>query len=206
MSTEAAVWIDTAYDTEQASNGHSRYGAYVRDRIDWFADCWDGCDEGVLPARFAATAWRIATGPVMVPGYIRRHRRVLSTELACSYWDGSLLARVDLITPWPQPLRQDSGWVKQTDRGWWRDWPIEFGDAYCEPGDEDLAKAPYLLTTASLRFTVPSAELSDAPRASGGAGLPDPAALLTAAQQSVARAVRAVNRVVWPVIDQLEHS
>ena len=67
-------WIDHEHDRDAASDGASRYGFYLRDRRDWFEDCLD-CGEPQT-ARFAATAWRIATGPVMSPGYVRCHRRV----------------------------------------------------------------------------------------------------------------------------------
>jgi hypothetical protein len=34
---DCAMWIDHEYDRAHASNLTSRYGAYVADRIDWFA-------------------------------------------------------------------------------------------------------------------------------------------------------------------------
>lgn len=144
----AAVWIDADYDREHATGGHSRYGAYVRDRLGSFAECWDGSYDDPAEVQFAATAWRVATGPIMVPGYVRCHPRILTTELEPSSWDCSLLAQVDLITPWPRPLTDSRRWMAATDRGWWRDWQLEFGGTYYAPTDEDLTKAPYLLTSA----------------------------------------------------------
>ncbi len=202
--TSQAVWIDADYDKDSASDGKSRYGAYVRDRVSSFAECWDGIYEEALAVHFAATAWQAATGPIMVPGYVRYHRRIRGVQLEHSYWDGSLLASLDLITPWPQQLRESPRWMEQTARGWWRDWLMEFGDAYCEPSDEDLTKAPYLLTTASMRFTVPSIELPQPPVGWRGRGMPDPADLVATARESVAVVVRELNRIVGPVIRALE--
>jgi len=201
MTTTEAFWIDADYDTEQASDGRSRYGAYVRQNLSGFAECWDGTWDMALQVRFAAQAWRVATGPIMAPGYVRRHPRILSARLEYSYWDGSLAANVELITPWPQPLRQSSQWIKQIGHGWWHDWPMDFSDAYNDPSDEDLAKRPYLLASAALRFTVPSGQFAHPPSA-------EPAAeeLTELASQSVAVLVTELNRIVVPVIQTLETS
>ena len=49
----AAFWIDYDYDRENASDGISRYGAYVR-RSSAMAESWDGTwdDAQVLAGRF----------------------------------------------------------------------------------------------------------------------------------------------------------
>jgi hypothetical protein len=203
---DTAVWIDADYDRERASNGVSRYGAYIKQNLSDFAECWDGSLEAGLPVHLAVQAWRVATSPIMAPSYVRYHRRVLGIRLQCSYWDYSLLAYADLVSPWPQPLRQSRRWMEQTGRGWWRDWPIEFGDTYCEPSDEDLTKAPSVLATASLRFTVPSDQFPAPPAAQPNGGTPDLAELVAVAQASVAASARELNRVVCPVIQQLDNS
>ena len=198
-TTKAPFWIDADYDQDHASDGKSRYGAYVRQNMGGFAECWDGTWEHALPVHFAAHAWRIATGPVMAPGYVCRHPRILSARLEYSYWDGSLGAIVELVTPWPQALRQSSQWMRQINRGWWHDWPTEFSDAYRDPGDEDMSKRPYLLTSAALRLTVPDGQLPQPPSA-------EPAAqeVVELAQQAVAVLVAELNRIVGPVIEALE--
>jgi len=192
MPEHDPFWIDAGYDREHASDGVSRYGAYIRQAE--FSP-WD--DEG-HPVELAVFAWRQATGPVMAPGYVRRHRRICAARLERSDWDGSLLAMVDLVIPQPRPLQ----WMRSDeDRGHWRDWPVEhafFGaDYFCEPGTEELARDPYLLATASLRFTVPSG------------GLPQPhrdGADVATCQQSVAVVVAELNRIVGPVIKRIEES
>ncbi len=200
ITTDRALWIDADYDRDRASDGSSRYGAYVRQHLDSFAECWDGTFEEDLKVHFAETAWRVATGPIMVPGYVRCHRRIMRTELAYSYWDGSLLAAVDLVTPWPAPLTESRQWMEQSGRGRWSDWLVEFGDALCEPSDQDLAKGPFLLTTSSLRLAVPDGQLPLPPSARQA-----PHDLADLARQAVATAVREIDRVVRPVIEALEH-
>ena len=65
--TELLVTIDDARDRSRASDGVSRYGAYLRNSVKEFRDTWDGTVAG--PIQFAAAAWRNATGPIMGPGY-----------------------------------------------------------------------------------------------------------------------------------------
>ncbi|MCP9954691.1 hypothetical protein [Actinomadura madurae] len=113
--TSAAPFrIDAEYDREYASDGVSRYGAYVRDRLNSsFAECWDGTwgEPSSRLAAFAAAAWRTATGPVMAPGYVRYHSRVLGARVERSQWDGSLIAAVSLVAPWRRrwPGRRTGG-------------------------------------------------------------------------------------------------
>lgn len=190
MPEHDPFWIDAEYDREHASDGVSRYGAYIRQAT---FEPWD--DEG-HPVELAVFAWRQATGPVMAPGYVRRHRRILAARLERSDWDGSLLAMVDLVIPQPDHLRTG---VKGA--GYWHDWPIEhafFGaDYFCEPGTEELARGPYLLATASLRFTVPSGDLPQ-PHRDGSD--------VATCQQSVAVLVAELNAIVGPVIKRIEES
>jgi hypothetical protein len=188
----AAFWVDRDYDREHASDGISRYGAYLRDAT---FEPWTDHDQAV---EWAVFAWRRATGPVMSPGYVRYHPRVLAARLERSGWDGSLVAGVDLVSSWPEPLKAAlaSGLRLGDKHAYWQDWPAEYrgGDtvSYCEPSEADVAARPYLLATVGLRFTVPSAGLPEPPAT--------PAALLGAGQQAVAVVVAELNRIVGPVL------
>ena len=207
-----AFWVDRGYDRDSASDGGSRYGAYVRERLGWFTDagCWEWDDSA---PRFAAVVWRIATGPVMVPGYVRMHPKILKADVERSEWDGSLLACVDLITPWPHTLERSREW---RDGKWWRDWPAEtLGgyEAYQWPSGQDLANNPYLLASASLRFTVPPGQLPRPPARPAFTELAptlptcdDLRALADTAQQSVDVLVAELNRVIAPVLATPERS
>ena len=189
--TATAFWVDRDYDRAHASDGISRYGAYLRDVA---FEPWTDHDQAV---EWAAFAWRRATGPVMSPGYVRYHPRVLAAQLERSGWDGSLAAAVTLISSWPEELKTPvARGLKLGDRdAFWQDWPIEcLGDtvSYYEPSEADVAARPYLLATVRLQFTVPSAVLPDPPATS--------AALLSAGQQAVAVVVAELNRIVGPVL------
>jgi hypothetical protein len=192
MSPVPAFWVDREYDHSYASDGISRYGAYLRDAA---FEPWTDHDQAV---EWAVFAWERATSPVMSPGYVRYHPRVLGARLERSGWDGSLAAGVTLVSAWPEQLtRALARAVRLGDREvYWQDWPAEHrggGPAcYYEPTESDIAARPYLLTTVSAQFTVSSAALPDPPAAS--------AARLEAGQQAVAVVLAELNQVVGPVL------
>jgi hypothetical protein len=186
-----AFWVDQDYDRGLASDGISRYGAYLRDAA---FEPWTDHDQTV---EWAAFAWRRATGPVMSPGYVRYHPRVRGAQLEHSSCDGSLAAAVTLISSRPEELKTPlARGLKLGDReAYWQDWPIQcLGDtvSYYEPSEADVAARPYLLATVGLQFTVRSAGLPEPPATS--------AALLSAGQQAVVVVVAELNRVIGPVL------
>jgi hypothetical protein len=194
MTGSCAFWIDRDYDRENASDGMSRFGAYVRQAR--FAPAAEGED---TRAALAIFAWTQATGPVMAPGYVREHQRIRRARLTASDWDGkSLLATVDVVMPQPGHLR----WMRTDDeRGTWQDWPRQRAfaggkGAFYEPDADELAGNSYLLTTASIRFTVPSGELP----------YPDGRKLAVAADEAVTILVRELNSIVGPVLARIEES
>ncbi len=189
--TPTAFWVDRDYDRELASDGVSRYGAYLCDAT---FEPWTDHDRAV---EWAVFAWHRATGPVMSPGYVRYHPKVLTARLERSGWDGGLVAAVSLVSSWPEQLTTaPARAVRLRERdAYWQDWPAEYHRetvSYCEPSEADVAARPYLLATLSLQFTVPSATLPEPPAT--------PAALLSAGQQAVGLVVAELNRIVGPVL------
>ena len=189
-----AFWIDTDYDREYSSDDISRYGAYLRDAA---FEPWTDNDRTVEWAEFA---WLRATGPVMSPGYVGCHSRVRGARLRRSGWDGGLIASVRLACSWPAQLKTTL--TRTLSLGgraaYFHDWPTGYLGGYTcyyEPGEADLATRPYLLTTLSLRFTVPSEALPEPPA--------DASAQLGAARQAIAVLVSELNRIVGPVLDAL---
>ncbi|GAA3925885.1 hypothetical protein GCM10023085_03920 [Actinomadura viridis] len=191
-------WVDEEYDREYASDGVSRYGAYVRDRLaSSFAECWETWGEpSSRRVEFASAAWRTATGPVMAPGYVRSSSRVLGARVERNQWDGSLIAAVSLVAPWPAALARSFDW--QGGRRW-RDWPTELrGDGYefVEPTEQDVAGAPFMQASLALTFAVPVDRLPEAPEGPDD-GVED------CARQAVEGLVVELNRAVGPVVDVL---
>ena len=203
-ATTAALWIDDEHDRSQASDGDSRFGAYGR-RSGAIAECLAACDDvagqdqQALQTRFAAAASETALPPVMSPGYVRRHRRVLSARVEFSAWNATLAGVVELATPWPQPLASSRDWQHGTC---WHDWPFErFGATqyWREPDEEELATRPYLMASARLAFPLrPAVPLLAAP--------PGPQGAEDAARRAVRVLMLTMNTVVSPVIETLERS
>jgi hypothetical protein len=101
------------------------------------------------------------------------------------------------VSPWPTRINSAlAGGVSVGGKdAYWQDWPAEYlGDtaSYREPSEAAVAARPYLLTTLSLQFTMPSAALPEPPASS--------AVLLSAGQQAVAVVVAELNRIVGPVL------
>ena len=197
MTKLAAFWVDDEYDRDYADAGStSRYAHYVHQHPPFKP--WTDNSQDVELAVFA---WERATGPIMAPGYVRRHRRILAGRLERNEWDGSLAAAVDLITGWPAKLSQQPP-PAYPGHGW-LSWPTETLFAsdsmrYLEPSGEDLTKAPYMLPSVSLRFKVAVAALPWQPARPGD--------FVATCQEAVALVVSALNRAVDPVLEALESS
>jgi hypothetical protein len=187
MSPELLVcWIDRDYDCANASDGVSRYGAYLRDHADLF-DPWGEAPDGVTgdPVEFAVAAFQVATGPIMGPGYVRWHGRVCDYGASRSEHDDRLLLSVTLATPAPLRL---PGWS-------WRGWERDFHDRYLEPED----RGPVALTRLELRWPVPPEQLA-VPAAPKMPGVPN----LRDAAHAVEALVAAINATAGPVLADLE--
>jgi hypothetical protein len=115
---------DDEYDQAHASDGVSRYGAYLAQRAYLFAD--DDDEPTTDPELFAGAAWRVAQQPTMAPGYVRTHGRVQATS---THWDDDarLAVRAELAVssapeavcftyPWRRWTRDEAGhWVEPED-------------------------------------------------------------------------------------------
>jgi hypothetical protein len=182
-------WIDQEYDREHAAGGISRYGTQVeRNRLE-FDDAWGD----IAPVGFACAAWRLATPPALDPGYARFHRRVLSADLSRNSWDGTLVARVTLVSPWPEPLTRSRTWWR--DRGW-RNWPETFGQ-FLMPSDQELSKTPHARATLSVDAPIPLDRLPPVPD-EPSTDLPE------LAQHTVSVLVRELNELLAPMVRQLD--
>jgi hypothetical protein len=189
MSNHQPLWIDHGYDREHSAAGSSRYGEHVRQRGGDFSDAWGD----IAPVTFACTAWRIGVPPALSPGYVRWHRRILSATCHRNQWDGTLTARVRLVSPWPAALAWPREWWR--DRGW-RDWPEMFGQ-FVQPTERDLTRAPHLRASLLVEAPLPLSGLPAAPD-----GPRDDTE--ETARRAVTVLVRELNELLTPVIRQLE--
>lgn len=204
--TSDLFWIEHEHDRMAASDGVSRYGVYVRQRIPaGFAECWDGTFESLLAERFASLAWRTATSPVMAPPYARWRSPVLSARFGLDADGGSdgLIATVEIASRWPRGLQDERGHVG--GRAWhsWRRERSWDGEEYLrEPYEDEVARGEYYaLTTVRLVFPVPVSLLPAAPGACRRHGEVE-----EAARHAVAALTGELNRVTGPVAEALERS
>jgi hypothetical protein len=110
--------IDDDYDRTRASDGISRFGAYLAMRLPAVL----AADPEVLedPQRWAAFVWATAAPPVMSPGYVDWEDPVEDVRID---WDdyGNLIAEVVVRTPVAM-----TGW-----RGWDTDWRGRLVEPFC---------------------------------------------------------------------------
>jgi hypothetical protein len=188
MTAEVLVcWIESEYDRAYASDGQSRYGAYVRDHARLF-DPWQDAPDGVTidPVEFAMAAFRVATGPIMWPGYVRWRPRVCGYGADRSSQDGRLVVSITLAIRAPLRL---PGWA-------WRGWDRDVaGDRYLEPED----RGPVALGRLELRWPLEGDQLHrpTRPRDPGRPNLVD-------ATTAVAVLVGSANDTAGPVLAAVE--
>jgi hypothetical protein len=187
-------WIDWDYDQANADLGtRSRYGNYLHQADRSFAEIW--ADDPTV--EFARIAWRVATGPVMAPPLVRRHRRITSVALDRSDWNGELVADVSLISPRPAVLAD----TRTPDGGWYRDFQIGAWDVYDSIGEDDLTRNAYMLTEVRMLWQFPPGTLPAVERVPAGGD-----ARFRLAVECLDVLVLVLNRNVGPVIEQLEES
>jgi hypothetical protein len=131
-SMSDAFIVDDKGDRELSSDGCSRYGAYLRQRTAMFRD-GDTVTDDIL--RFALAAWQIAQSPIMAPGYVRSHPRVVGNG---EYWDdeGRPSVTVQIAMPLPTSL------IRSARHSAWRSWEQQQNDQrWVQPYDNDRPAA-----------------------------------------------------------------
>jgi len=134
--------IDDDYDRDHASDGLSRFGAYVAMRLPLVLEA--DRDVPTDPVRWASFAWASATTPVMSPGYLTWTGPI--EDIQVGWDDGHLAVETTLRAPSPVHL---PGW-----QGWDRD----RNGNMCEPWHGDRTALSRLTLTAKIagaRLPVP---------------------------------------------------
>lgn len=149
-TTDRLLWIDEITDRELASDGVSRYGAYLHQGAHRFLD-WDDQPTGD-PAVFAARAFEIACSSIMSPPYVVTHPRVL-TCVPHRDEDDRRALHVDLAMGLPTRVRT------ALPRAW-RGWQQTSGGMFYAPWDNDRTAA---YTTVTVRLPFPAPDRFPAP-------------------------------------------
>jgi hypothetical protein len=181
-------WVDADWDRANASDGVSRYGAYLRSHAEAFAPFYGPDASGITldPGEFAAAALRVATGPIMSPGYLRWHPRVLDHTV--SHGENPepdrLVCELTLALSVPR-------WLGPP----WQGWTQHLGRDWCEPDDDRHAA----LARLELRWPLHTSALPR-PHPPGAPSEPN----LRDATAAVAALAAAINATAGPVLARLE--
>ncbi|MFJ7908213.1 hypothetical protein [Kitasatospora sp. NPDC096204] len=182
------VIVDNLADRRDASDGHSRYGAYIAHHADLFHE--DG--EPLRQVEFAAAAWRTATSPVMAPAYAAVRPDIDRVEVYVDHDGGvQFCAKVGLRhnALANLPTRYPLDWERAP---WSR--PGESWPALVTP---ERADRPAVLVTASVLLPIPATILAAPTTARPGRTLTNEAKAVVAALAEHA------NRNLAPLVTEL---
>ena len=179
--------VDDDYDRDNASDRYSRYGAYVAQHAGDF-DAWS--PQPLTAAEFATAAWRIATSPIMSPGYVRIRPDLYGIGLNISEDDPSLLvARISVPLPHSQLRTRLPYEFRDWEHSSYREHPYP---EFVYPPDSNVS----VLTAASVSVPMSDRNLL-APKHLRGRGLVDEA------RQAVRLLATQINAVGGPVVERL---
>ncbi|MFG2903685.1 hypothetical protein ACGF13_01265 [Kitasatospora sp. NPDC048286] len=182
------IIVDNLADRRDASDGHSRYGAYIAHHADRFHE--DG--EPLRPVDFAAAAWRTATSPVMAPGYAVVRPDLDRVEVYVDHDGGAqFCAKVGLRHN--ALAHRPTGRLLDWERSPWSR-PGESWPALVSPERTDR---PAVLVTATVLLPIPDTILVAPTTARPGRTLTDEAKAVVAALAEHA------NRNLAPLVTEL---
>lgn len=143
-------WLNDFHDRENASDGYSRYGAYLASRRDQLLAWTDGACHPELEC--AAWCWSVATSPVMSPAYANEPRDVESTHIWADNELATLVAQGGGEDGFRLPA---SGWVAEL--GWANGRGGHVDNTY--PGSRPTAYTRVKLTAAIGHDGIPPTAL-----------------------------------------------
>jgi hypothetical protein len=175
MPSRPAFRTDDRADRDLASDGVSRYGAYLARHRHLFHRDGDEAPPTRDPVQYALAAWTIACPPIMAPGYVSSHLRIQDVTV---HWDDEHRAALAVHIAAPAPA------VTATLCSPWQDWAREhWPGRWFDPYDNDRVT---VLTTLTVRVPLDPHRLPD-PRYRSG--IPD----TDTAKQTVASLCAALN-------------
>lgn len=187
------VSVDEAGDRTGASNGYSRYGAYIEARPTEFHE-YEEPGTPLTADEFAAAAWRVATPPVLI-GYVVQRPDIDSITTTFTE-NGDLVVKVAV------PLRFSDLPSDRRPRYPWQDWTTHYDIAirdekYRRQHEPEIkGDRPAVLTVSNILIPTTGWDLP-APQHTEGR------ALLEEAKQVVNEIARRVNQDAGPMVAQL---
>src|SRR6266508_2866743 len=133
--------INERVDREQASDGISRYGAYLAQHRQVFYPHGAARPPTDDAVEYSLSAWQIAGPPIMAPGYVSWHPRIQATN---AHWDDDHRAALAVNIAVPAPSSVTAMLTEP-----WREWvPDSWPESWTEPWDNDRLA---VLTTLTVR-------------------------------------------------------
>ncbi|PBC77105.1 hypothetical protein BX265_1842 [Streptomyces sp. TLI_235] len=153
FTTRTLALTDDKTDKARASDGRSRFGVYLANNAHLLHDSGDP----LTPAEFARATWRIATAPVMAPGYVHLRPDLHNITLVAPDEDTDDLAlRIEV----PLRHRALATWPARMTADWQPD-PWATGRAgFTALARPDRADRTALLLTATVLVPVPAGLLT----------------------------------------------
>ncbi|MFJ9605444.1 hypothetical protein ACIRS1_03710 [Kitasatospora sp. NPDC101176] len=181
--------VDDGYDRRHASDGHSRFGAY----LDRHAGLPQDGEPPYTAAEFAVVAWGIATVPVMSPGYVHLRPDLLAVTAHLAEDDPTGLV-MRLTAPVPHHAL-----ATRPRPGRWLDWERDcHHHGPWSPTVEPIPDhRPTLVLSAYLCLPIPTDVLITPTTNRTGA------MLTHEAKASVAVLAEHVNRIAGPALAAL---
>ncbi|MEV7182213.1 hypothetical protein [Kitasatospora sp. NPDC093679] len=149
FTTRTLALTDDKTDKARASDGRSRFGVYLANN----AHLLNNFGDPLTPAEFALAAWRIATAPVMAPGYVRLRPDLHNLTLVAPDEDTDDLAlRIEV----PLRHRTLATWPARIIADWQPDpWATGRG-GFTALARPDRADRTALLLTATVLVPIPA--------------------------------------------------
>ncbi len=187
MTYRPAFRINERADRELASDGISRYGAYLTQHRQVFY-C-NGVDD--LPTddavEYALSAWQVAVRPIMAPGYVSWHPRIQATS---TNWNDDRRAALAIEIAVPAPSSVSAALTIP-----WREWDFDsWNELWSEPWDNDRLT---VLTTLTVRVPLTPSSL---PTPMYHRGVPS----TEAAKRAVAAMCTTLNTELDRMLDALD--
>jgi hypothetical protein len=141
MTYRPAFAPDERTDLQQASDGISRYGAYLAQHRHVFSPLDTNNPPTDDLVDYALSAWHVAAPPIMAPGYVSRHPRIQATTPHRDDEHRAALA-VDIAVPAPSS-------ITATLTTPWQEWAHDsWPESWSAPWDNDRLT---VLTTLTVR-------------------------------------------------------
>lgn len=151
MTHRPAFRVDERTDQQQASDGLSRYGAYLAQHRQVFYP--NGVDDPPTDdaVAYALSAWHIAGPPIMAPGYVSWHPRIQANS---AHWDDDHRAALMVDIAIPAPLSVTAGLTVP-----WREWAHDsWLELWSDPSDNDRLT---VMTTLTVRVPLSQRSLPE---------------------------------------------